>query len=178
MLYCVLVLTPQCGPIVDPMTSTRINNHLFTLLLVTLALLAPPATGAEAGTETGAEDSEDSGAASVSFEGSNWQLVQLTVLGGYVFTPDDPDRYVINFRGENRLTGRSDCNQLSGLWQQDAATLRFDPFLSSRNLCPPGSLHNNLVLYLQDVVAYEVRADQLILTTTTEGVEIVFASRR
>ena len=112
-----------------------------------------------------------------SLEGSNWQLSKLTVLGGHVFTPDDPDRYVLNFRSENRLTGRSDCNQISGIWHLDGSLLHFKPFLTSRNLCSPGSLHNNLVLYLGDVVSHQVDGNLLVLTTTTEGVSLEYKAR-
>tara|TARA_B100002003_G_scaffold251064_1_gene292870 strand:+ start:3074 stop:3541 length:468 start_codon:yes stop_codon:yes gene_type:complete len=107
-------------------------------------------------------------------EGSNWQLVQLTVMGGYEFTPDDPGKYVLNFRSENRLTGTSDCNRIGGSWQQEETVLRFEPFDAGRSLCQPGSLHNNLVLNLSNVVGHEFRAGHMILTTDTEGVEIEF----
>lgn len=110
-------------------------------------------------------------------EGTNWQLVQITVAGGFIFTPEDPGKYVLNFRSENRLTGTSDCNQISGSWQQAETVLRFEPFIAGRSLCPPGSLHNTLVLNLRDVAALEIRAGHLVLTNSTAGVEIEYASR-
>ena len=113
----------------------------------------------------------------LSLEGSNWQLVQVTVLGGFVFVPDDHSKYVLNFRSGNRLTGTSDCNRISGSWLVNGTELHFDPFATTRSLCVAGSLHNNLVLYLKDVNAYSMRDGHLILTTPTEGVEIEFESR-
>lgn len=154
---------------VRPVRTDRYTSLPFFILVAVLTVLTPVSLGAA--------DDVSQATESLSLEGTNWQLVQLTVLGGFVFTPDDPGKYVLNFRNENRLTGRSDCNQLSGLWQHEGSALSFDPFLSSRNLCLPGSLHNNLVLYLRDVVALEVRDDRLILTTTTEGVELEFEAR-
>lgn len=112
-----------------------------------------------------------------SLEGTNWQLVEMTVLGGFVFTPEDPGQYVLNFRSENRLTGKSDCNQITGTWHQEATTLRFQPFSASRSLCSPGSLHNNFALYLRDVQTYELQAGKMLLRTNTEGVRLEFASR-
>jgi len=112
-----------------------------------------------------------------SLQGTNWQLLKLTVLGGFEFTPADPGDYVLNFRSENRLTGDSDCNSLSGTWVQEGTQLRFEPFVTTRRLCQPGSLHNNLVLYLKDVQTLQLRNDHLIMRTAVEGVEIEFESR-
>ena len=113
----------------------------------------------------------------VALEGSNWQLQRIQVPGGFVFEADDPGKYVLNFRSENRLTGRSDCNDLNGAWQQNGNTLQFQPFSSTRNMCPPGSLHNHLVLYLPQVDAIEFAQGQLSMSTPQEGVELLFTAR-
>ena len=110
-------------------------------------------------------------------EGTNWQLVNLTVLGGFNFTPDDPGKYVLNFRSESRLTGSSDCNSLNGSWHQEGSALHFEPFSSTRKLCPPGSLHNNLLLYLRDTNAVKISSGHMVLTTDTDGVEMEFEAR-
>lgn len=112
-----------------------------------------------------------------SLEGSNWQLVRMTVLGGYVFTPAEPAKYVLNFRSDNRLTGTSDCNDLNGSWIQEEFTLRFEPFSTSRKLCAPGSLHNNLILYLRNTQAFQMIDGNMHLRTTTEEVVLEFESR-
>ena len=141
---------------------------LYSLLPV-LAACGPAEQG------VGVEEADVSPVAEITpLEGSNWQLVQLTVMGGFEFTPDDPGKYVLNFRSENRLTGTSDCNRISGSWQQEETVLRFEPFNATRSLCVPGSLHSNLALNLSNVVGHEFRAGHMILTTTTEGVEIEF----
>ena len=127
-------------------------------------------------TEQGEEVGVNPPAAPVPLDVSNWRLVQMTVAGGFVFTPDDPGKYVLNFRSENRLTGTSDCNRITGSWQQEDTALRFEPFSTTRSLCPPGSLHNNLVLHLRDVVAHEFRDGHMFLSTTIEGVELEFES--
>lgn len=112
-----------------------------------------------------------------SLEGSNWQLVRMTVLGGYEFIPPEPAKYVLNFRSDGRLTGTSDCNDLGGLWIQEEFALRFEPFNTSRKLCAPGSLHNNLTLYLRNTTAFQMIDGNMFLSTTTEGVELEFESR-
>ncbi|MFK7863797.1 MAG: META domain-containing protein [Pseudohongiellaceae bacterium] len=110
-------------------------------------------------------------------EGSNWQLVHMTVLGGYEFAPEDPSKYVLNFRSDNRLTGSSDCNELGGLWMQGGMALRFEPFNTSRKLCSPGSLHNNFSLYLRGTKSFSIESGNLVLTTTTPDVRLEFEAR-
>lgn len=113
----------------------------------------------------------------IDLEGSNWQLLNMKVLGGFLFTPEDPSQYRLNFRTENRLTGTSDCNTITGSYFQESSGFRFEPFVSTRKLCPPGSLHNNLVLILKDVNAIEFRDGKMYMTNGYDGVELEFGSR-
>ncbi len=113
----------------------------------------------------------------ITLEGTNWQLQNMKVLGGFLFTPNDPSLYRLNFRSENRLTGNSDCNTITGSYFQEGTDFRFDPFVSTRKLCSPGSLHNNLVLILKDVNAIEFRDGKLYMTNGYDGVELEFEER-
>ena len=113
----------------------------------------------------------------ISLEGTNWQLLNMKVLGGFLFTPDDPSLYRLNFRSENRLTGTSDCNTITGAYFQEDTGFRFDPFVSTRKLCSPGSLHNNLALILKDVDAIEFRDGKMYMTNGYDGVELEFEVR-
>ena len=110
-------------------------------------------------------------------EDTNWQLLNMKVLGGFLFTPRDPSQYRLNFRSENRLTGTSDCNTITGSYFQESIGFRFDPFVSTRKLCPPGSLHNNLVLILKDVNEIEFRDGKMFMTNGYDGVELEFEKR-
>ncbi|GJM12865.1 MAG: hypothetical protein DHS20C12_12680 [Pseudohongiella sp.] len=113
----------------------------------------------------------------ITLEGTNWQLLRMNVLGGFLFTPEDPSLYRLNFRSDNRLTGTSDCNTITGYYFQEESGFRFDPFVSTRKLCSPGSLHNNLVLILKDVNAIEFREGMMYMTNGYEGVELEFEMR-
>lgn len=125
---------------------------------------------------SGAEGTEAPSIA-MDLENTNWQLVHMTVLGGYEFIPEEPGKYVLNFRSDSRLTGSSDCNEIGGLWIQEDFSLSFKPFVSSRKLCAPGSLHNNFALYLRDTAAFALEDDNLVLTTSTEGIRLEFEPR-
>lgn len=150
------------------MSCSKLRTVFLSGLLVVLAACSP------AGPE---DESTDVVAEVIPLEGSNWQMVELTVLGGFVFVPDDPSKYVLNFRNGNRLTGTSDCNSIAGSWQQENTELHFEPFSSTTSLCAPGSLHSYLDMYLRDVEAHSFRDGHLVLTTPTEGIEIEFESR-
>jgi len=113
----------------------------------------------------------------ITLEDTNWQLLNMKVLGGFLFTPDDPSQYRLNFRSENRLTGTSDCNTITGSYFQESTGFRFDPFVATRKLCPPGSLHNNLVLILKDVNVIEFRGGKMYMTNGYNGVELEFEKR-
>lgn len=120
---------------------------------------------------------ETTAAKVISLEGTNWQLLDMKVLGGFLFTPEDPGQYRLNFRSDKRLTGTSDCNTITGAWFQESDSFRFDPFVATRKLCPPGSLHNNLVLILKDVNAITFSDGFLFMTNGADGVELKFEAR-
>jgi heat shock protein HslJ len=145
------------------MISTKLKSLWVNSLLVMLAALIA---------------SEATLAAEVPLlENTNWQLVKMTVLGGYVFEPAEPSKYVVNFRTDNRLTGSSDCNEIFGSWFQTDETLKFEPFAPSRRLCAPGSLHNNFALLMRDVQSLELSNEHLLLKTSTEGLVLEFEAR-
>jgi heat shock protein HslJ len=145
------------------MNSNKIKSLCFNSLLLTLAAFSPAAQTVAAETPP--------------LENTNWQLVKMTVLGGYVFEPAEPSKYVVNFRTDNRLTGTSDCNDIGGSWFQDSESLRFEPFAPSRRLCPPGSLHNNFALLMGDVQSLELRSGHLLLKTSRDGLVLEFEAR-
>lgn len=140
-----------------------LSRNLFSCCFLFLSLYVAQAASAQ-------EEAVD-------LENTNWQLLNMKVLGGFLFTPADPSQYRLNFRSDNRLTGTSDCNTITGNYFQEESGFRFDPFVSTRKLCSPGSLHNNLVLILKDVNAIEFRDGRMYMTNGYDGVELEFESR-
>ncbi len=144
------------------------------LLLAGLLTLGACDSG---GNESGASQPAAVEQTAVELEGTNWQLVNMIVQGGFTFTPDDPGEYRLNFRSENRLTGQSDCNNITGNWFHEDSSMTFEPLIITTYLCPPGSLHNYHALYLRDVLASDFRDGNLILTTSTDDVELGYELR-
>ncbi len=110
----------------------------------------------------------------VVLEGTAWQLVEITVLGGYVFTPEDRSRYNLRFRSENRLVGSSDCNRIGATWQHDGSSLTLEQFATTNDMCPPGTLHNHFVSNLMNVNSMTKEGERLVFGTSMDGVQLLF----
>jgi heat shock protein HslJ len=142
------------------------NTDLARFTLLPLLCLLVACGPSEEGESSGQEEEI------TTLEGTRWQLVQINTTGDFVFTPDDGSKYTLQFRTENRLTGVSDCNRLTGNWNQQDAELSFDPFSSTRSLCLPGSLHNHFMSNLINVNAYETTGGHLLLSTTIPEISL------
>lgn len=106
-------------------------------------------------------------------EGTTWELSEMFVMGGYEFSPEVPGDYTLRFESDNRLRGNSDCNTFTGLWSAEE-TFTVTSFEHTRSMCLSGSIHNFYVLYLPDIVNLTMEDEQLVATTTIEGVRMAF----
>lgn len=106
-------------------------------------------------------------------EDTVWELTELTVMGGYDFSPDVPGDYTLRFESDSRLRGKSDCNTFTGQWSADE-TFAVSEFDHTRTMCLSGSIHNFYVLYLPQIVNLVMEDDLLVASTTTEGVRLAF----
>lgn len=151
------------------MMNTRLTTRLAGAAFI--LLLFGSCGGESDGTPGESVDAAAVTAAAI--EGTSWELVELVVLGGYVFTPEEASQYTLQFRSDNRLTGQSDCNTFTALWDYQEA-LAISDFSHTRSMCLSGSLHNFYVLYLGNVNALERDGAGLILRTPDEEVRLTF----
>jgi len=78
--------------------------------------------------------------------GTSWQLVKF--LGGddKILTPDDKGKYTVTFGSDGSVSARIDCNRGRGTWKSSGPNqLEFGPMALTRAMCPPGSLHDQIV---------------------------------
>jgi heat shock protein HslJ len=102
--------------------------------------------------------------------GTKWQLVSFKGGDETVLTPDDPAKYTLSFESDGRLAARIDCNRGSGTWKSAAAPqLELGPMALTRAMCPPGSLHDQLVKQLPFVRSYVLRDGHLFLSLMADG---------
>jgi heat shock protein HslJ len=102
--------------------------------------------------------------------GTSWRLVKFQGGDETTLTPDDPAKYTIAFEPDGRLSARIDCNRGMGTWKSSAPPqLEFGPLALTRAMCPPGSLHNQIVKQWPYVRSYVMRDGHLFLSLMADG---------
>ncbi|HEX5871158.1 MAG TPA: META domain-containing protein [Longimicrobium sp.] len=95
--------------------------------------------------------------------GTSWTLVELN--GQPVLPAGEP--LTLNFAAdEQRVSGNGGCNQFSGPYTQNGASLRFGPLISTRRACVEEPLNAQETAYfqaLESTTRYSVEGGQLIL---------------
>ena len=90
-----------------------------------------------------------------------WEWTGLLSGDGSTVTPDDPARYTIEFLPEGMVAVGADCNRGRGTFTRDGSQIDIGVNALTRAMCPPGSLSNDFVAYLTDVVAVTFADGQL-----------------
>lgn len=96
-------------------------------------------------------------------ENTSWQLVEIRDINDTVYTPEDPSRYLLRFRLENRLQVEADCNQAGATWTLEDNTLSFTSLVSTRKFCTAPSLFNRYIMHLDRVSSIQREGDSLVL---------------
>jgi para-nitrobenzyl esterase len=123
---------------------------LFTLLLAG-ACAAPPA-------------------ADQSLAGTSWQLVRFQGGDGKVLVPDERAKYTVAFAPDGTASVRFDCNRGRGGWKSARSNqLEFGPMALTRAMCPPGSLHDQLVKHWPFIRSYTRKDGRLFLALMADG---------
>lgn len=103
-------------------------------------------------------------------EGTSWQLVRFQGSDDSTLIPDDRSKYVITFDAAGQLTARIDCNRGRGTWKSDGPSqLQFGPMALTRAMCPPGSLHDQIVKQWGNIRSYVIRDGHLFLALMADG---------
>ena len=95
--------------------------------------------------------------------GASWRLVELNgqppVAGG--------DTLTLSFAaGEERVSGNGGCNQFSGPYTQNGASLRIGPLISTRRACIEPAANAQETAYFQALESanrYAIEGGQLVL---------------
>jgi para-nitrobenzyl esterase len=99
-----------------------------------------------------------------------WQLVRFQGGDDTVLTPDDRRKYTVAFAADGTFSVRFDCNRGRGSWKSpEKGWLEFGPMALTRAMCPPGSLHDQMVKQWPFVRSYVVRNGRLFLALMADG---------
>jgi heat shock protein HslJ len=103
-------------------------------------------------------------------QGTTWRLVRFQGGDGRTLTPDDPEKYTIEFGADGRLAARVDCNRGRGTWKTSGPSqLEFGPLALTRAQCPPGSLHDQIAKQWTFVRSYMTKNGHLFLSLMADG---------
>ena len=108
--------------------------------------------------------------AAAALGGTSWQLVRFQGGDGAVLTPDDRSKYTLAFSADGVVTARIDCNRGRGGWKSAGPSqIEFGPMAITRAMCPPGSLHDQIVKQLPHVRSYVLKDGRLFLSLMADG---------
>jgi putative lipoprotein len=144
-------------------------------ILLSLALAAcsgtPPAD--RPASDTTASDTSaagrPAGADTVGLVGPVWRLVEFRGGDDTRLTPDDPAKYILEFKPDGGLIARIDCNRGRGTWKSSGPSLELGPLALTRAACPPGSLHDRIVRHWPSIRSYVVKDGHLHLALMADG---------
>jgi len=102
--------------------------------------------------------------------GTDWQLVKFQGSDDMTLTPDDKTKYTIAFAEDGRLSVRVDCNRGLGTWKSSGPNqIQFGQLALTRAMCPPGSLHDQIVKHWGFVRSYILKDGHLFLSLMADG---------
>ncbi len=102
--------------------------------------------------------------------GISWRLVKFQGGDGATLAPDDKAKYTVAFANDGNVSVRFDCNRGRGVWVLNGPNqLSFGPLALTRAMCPPGSLHDQLVRQWPFIRSYVVQGGHLYLSLMANG---------
>jgi para-nitrobenzyl esterase len=105
-----------------------------------------------------------------SLAGTSWQLVRFQGGDGRVLVPDERAKYTVTFGGDGVVNVRFDCNRGRGGWKSAQKNqLELGPMALTRAMCPPGSLHDQLVKQWPYIRSYTLKEGRLFLALMADG---------
>jgi para-nitrobenzyl esterase len=109
-------------------------------------------------------------AAAHTLAGTSWQLVRFQGGDDKTATPDDKAKYSLVFAADGTVAVRVDCNRGRGTWKSEGPNqIQFGPMALTRAMCPPGSLHDQIVKHWTFFRSYVIKDGHLFLSLMADG---------
>jgi para-nitrobenzyl esterase len=102
--------------------------------------------------------------------GTAWQLVRFQGSDNKTLTPDNKAMYTIAFGSDGSLSARIDCNRGRGTWKSTGpGQVELGLLALTRAMCPPESLHDQVVKHWTFIRSYVVKGGHLYLSLMADG---------
>ena len=92
-----------------------------------------------------------------------WKWQQTLENNDTKAVPSDPDQYTLTFLPGGQISIRADCNQGGGIYTLNASRLTIEITHTTMAACPPGSLEQKYIRYLNAVAGFFIKGDALYL---------------
>jgi copper homeostasis protein (lipoprotein) len=100
----------------------------------------------------------------VSLTGTYWKLIEIRGQKVQPATGSKSEAHIILHPGENRVTGSSGCNSITGTFEiNEKLGLVFSGMASTRMACPEMETENEFISMIQRIDSYSIRGDTLSL---------------
>ncbi len=98
-----------------------------------------------------------------SLNGVVWQWEEFQSSDDTLVKPENPEAYTVEFLADGKLSVQADCNRAMGTYKVDGSLLTLEVTGMTRAACPPGSLSDQFLEYLNNVVSYVFQDGDLYL---------------
>lgn len=120
------------------------------------------------------EESEDETAAP-ELVGTTWQWIRFDDMGEINnLDVEYPASYTLLLDADGIYHLKADCNQVSGGYTLDGASLSFEPGLTTLAECGEESHYTKFLTYIDNVATYVMDEDTLYLNLWADGGNMVF----
>ncbi|PWW83107.1 hypothetical protein CR164_00655 [Prosthecochloris marina] len=156
---------------------------LLTSSLFLLSSCSPD--GAKSEKEAVVASKEDEGAVNQDVSEKNvnplvetqWRLVEFQSMDDEIGIqrPSDPLLYTMELKGDSTVHMRLNCNNASGTWTSEASSdpsngsFEFGPLATTKALCPPPSMDEQIASHAQYVRSYLLKEGKLHLSLMADG---------
>jgi heat shock protein HslJ len=111
-----------------------------------------------------------------SLTGVVWQWQEFQSSDETVTKPENPEAYTLQFLEDGKLTIQADCNQVMGAYTVDGSSLTIEAQAMTKMACPPGSLSDKYIEYLNNVVSFVFQDGDLYLALKMDAGIMKFAA--
>jgi heat shock protein HslJ len=123
-----------------------------------------------------ARESSDAESVDSDLVGQVWKWLEFNSPSGERIVVDDPNRYTIEFTSDGTVRVQADCNSGNGVYRIEGSNMDIQVQALTRAFCPPGSLSDQYIQWLNEVAIYRVEGDNLSMDLPADSGTLRFTA--